>query len=340
MAVYLGNLRAGTVGGLLAGMLFVLPSFVIVLGLSALYVGAGGAGALGRSAIVFPGMQAGALVVIYLSAWTMGRPYLRGGSRARAIAVATLSAALVAVAPRYEPLVILGVGLLGVALSRRNGKGSRGGEGEGNRDGKAPSSASSSRPRALAWPLAAGLFATGGGAAVLGDLFWTCFKAGAFVFGSGLAIVPLLEADAVGHFGWLTHAEFMDGIALGQITPGPIVITATFIGYKVAGVLGALTATVGMFLPPFLNVLLLVPRTFERWSHRAEMKAFSEWAIPSVIGAILGTTLRLSWFTLQGWIPCAVFVGAAIVALRFRPPSWVLIPGAGGVALALRLLGG
>ncbi len=332
MAILVGKLASQSVwGGILAGTLMTIPAFILVLGLSMVYVGAEVMSRLGGT---LSAMQAAALVVIYLSAWQLSQPYLKNPDRTkrrRSILIGLAGLALVSRLPRAEPLVIVGFGLLGIWRYRTQAR---------EHAAKLP---------VWSWPLVApaatralagSAGAAAGAAAPLGGLFWSCFKAGAFVFGSGLAVVPLLEADAVAHHGWLTHAQFMDGIALGQITPGPVVITATFIGYKVAGLLGAIMATLGIFLPSYINALYLVPRTWERWNHRPEVYEFSAWAIPSVVGAILATTLRLSWFTLRGPVPLVAFVTCFALAIWKKPPSWLLLPGAGLVAFALHALWG
>src|SRR4029079_15923472 len=128
-----------------------------------------------------------------------------------------LSAVAVWCFPLWEPIIILSAGLMGALLTR-----------------------------AKLAPRAAG---RGEAGTILLELFWVCFKAGAFVFGTGLAIIPLLEADIVRGHHWLTHSEFMDGLAIGQVTPGPVVIAVTFLGYRIAGLNGALIATFGIFLP-------------------------------------------------------------------------------------------
>lgn len=290
MAIYLGQRRCGRLGGVLAGVSFILPSFLLVLGLSYLYLNSGVVGTMPSGA--FSGLQAAALVVILLSTVQLSKPFWK---QRGSVVIALLSAVLVGLTPSWEPLWILLFGLTGVLqVKRRNGL------------------LLSISPAVLA-------------------LFWMGFKAGAFVFGTGLAIVPMLEADAVTRYGWLTHQQFMDGLAMGQVTPGPVVITITFIGYKVAGFLGAAAATVAIFLPSFLNTLFIVPKVWRRFSNTPEAEAFSRWAIPSVVGAILAATLRLAWVTLSTPVAVVAFVVALLAAVRFRPPPWLLISSAGAI---------
>lgn len=318
MAISLGRVRGGTSGGLVAGMLFILPSFVLVLVLSYFYVTSGvvqGAGA------VLSGLQAAALAIILFSTWALGRAYR---SRGAAWIIAAVSAVVVYAQPRYEPLVIFAFGFYG-AWRVRGFK----------------ARAWFIGPFSAAWLLSsrkavAAIGAASADPSVISKLFWMCFKAGFLVFGTGLAVVPVLEGDAVTRYGWLTHSQFMDGLAVGQVTPGPVVITSTFIGYLAGRIPGALAATFGMFLPAFFNVLFLVPRIWKRLSGTAGARGFSEFAIPAVIGGILGTAVRLGLFTLTSWQTAVIFVASLAVSVWLKPPAWILIPVAG---LAGALLG-
>ncbi|MEK7691525.1 MAG: chromate transporter, partial [Bdellovibrionota bacterium] len=162
----------------------------------------------------------------------------------------------------------------------------------------------------------------------LASLFWTCFKGGTFIFGTGLAIVPLLEHDVVTRFGWLTHAQFMDGLALGQMTPGPFVITVTFIGFVAAGFWGACAATAGMFLPAYVNALILVPIVWGKVSRHPRTPHFLNWSMPAIVGGIGATALRLGWTQLRQPLPILVFCVTSLLAWRYKLPAWLLILGA------------
>lgn len=295
MAIYLGHSRAGVRGGLIAGSFFILPSFGLMLALSAWYVRLP---VTHSAASVLGGMQVAALIVIFFSVYQLSKPYR---SKPEAWVIAAVSAAVTCAWPGWEPLMILGWGMLGILRSRRPVEVAR---------------------ITLLLPL----------------LFWVCFKAGAFVFGTGLAIVPLLEADVVQKYGWLNHNQFMDGLAMGQVTPGPVVITATFIGYLTAGMTGAMLATAGIFLPAFVNVLFVVPRVWNRFSGTPAAAGFTAWAIPAVVGGIAGSTVRLTWMTLTDIDRVSLFILCGLAAWRFRPPSWLLIPAAGLAGGLLALL--
>lgn len=329
MAIFLGRVRGGNLGGIVAGACYIGPAFVMVLALSFLYADTSLVRDAGAALI---GLQAGALAVILLSTWGLARPYRRV---TRAWVIVALSAAVVAWRPALEPLVILGSGAIGVFGARRAARSSRlpvltlgsilaVGAALLSRAARAAGWAA-----AVAWPA---------DPSVLGKLFWMCFKAGFLVFGTGLAVVPMLEGDSVSRFHWLSHSQFMDGLAIGQVTPGPIVITATFVGYLAAKLPGALAATAGMFLPSFINVLILVPRIWSRWSGTASARAFTDWAMPAVIGGILGTTIKLGTLALTGPAPIALFLAALAIGAWRRPPAWLLIPGAGVAGAILHAL--
>jgi chromate transporter len=127
----------------------------------------------------------------------------------------------------------------------------------------------------------------------IGKLFWICFKAGAFVFGTGIAITPILERDFVQSMHWITHGEFMDALAIGQITPGPVLLTTTFLGYKVAGLLGAITATTGVFLAGFIHMSTWFPMAVEKLATQKWIEDFLFGALAMVVGTILVTVIVL-----------------------------------------------
>jgi chromate transporter len=288
-----------------------------VLALSYLYVRSGALISGGASGF-FTGLQAGAVVVILLSVFQLARPYR---VRKDAWLLALISATMVFQRPRWEPLVIFVTGTLGAVQSMRPAR-------TENPD-KGDSGSSTAKFHGVLLLSGASLFQSN-----LWDIFWSCFKAGAFVFGTGLAIVPMLEADAVARFHWLTHSEFMDGLAVGQVTPGPVVITATFIGYKAGGLIGAILATVAIFLPCFFNVLWIVPRFWKRFGGTRAAQGFAAWAIPAVIGAIIATTIRLAAITLASGTLFGIFILSLLIALRFKPPAWLLIPMAGAMGIS------
>lgn len=325
MAIYLGNIRKGRLGGILAGIAFIFPSFLMVLFLSYFYVQVGKKYETWSG--FFSGLQSGALVVILLSIVQLSRPYY---SRLSAWVLAMGAGTLIFLYPASEPGVIFALGIIGAWVSVW--KGGRKRKHEHNRFHKLHSFFIGGIPF-LVWDqvIQNQLF----------QIFWIFFKAGAFVFGTGLAIVPMLEADTVTRFHWLTHSQFMDGLAMGQVTPGPVVITATFIGYQAAGFLGAWVATVGIFMPSFINVLCILPQFWGRFKGTLGAQGFVAWAIPAVIGGILAATFRLGVVIFSTSLPSLViFIIALGLALRFKPPAWVLIPATGGAGVMIQWMWG
>ena len=280
LAIFCARRVAGLRGAVVGGLAFILPGLVLLLALAAVSLqddppalvrgAAAGAGA----AVVVVVLQAG---VKLLGPALAPRP---GGSRWRAGAyVAAGGVATVVVGPLVAG-VLLGCGLVEVALRRVRAR----------------------PPRAGAALHAAALPA----------LVWTAFKVGALSYGGGYVIIPLMEADAVDAYGWMTQAEFSGAVALGQITPGPVVQTVGAVGYAAAGLGGGILAAAVAFLPSFLIVGLGADR-FERLRASARARAFLDGAGPAAIGAILGAAVPLAGGLSEDWQ--VVVLAAAAVAL-------------------------
>jgi len=172
-----------------------------------------------------------------------------------------------------------------------------------------------------------GLALAGSGAS-LGALALFFVKAGAFTFGSGLAIVPFLQQGLVEDFGWLTQREFVDAVAMGLLSPGPVVIMATFAGYLVFGIVGAVVATAAVFLPVFLFVV--VPgRLVRRYERHPRVMGFVKGATAAAAGAIAGAAILIGGQTLTGPLSAAI----GLVALALLLQRWLRVPEAAVVAL-------
>jgi chromate transporter len=290
LAIYVGYRIHKMRGGIVTGCAFILPAFLLLISCTWAYFRFG---TLPAVAGLFFGMTPVVLAMIALSGYSLSKTaatdwMLRLIAVVSAIAVGFYSTNVI--------LLFAIAGAIAIAYYR-------------------PRTGSSATTVAVALP-------------VLGQLAWYFLKVGSLIFGGGMVIVPLLEQDVVSKLGWLTHREFLDGLALGQITPGPVVITATFIGYKVAGLLGALVATTAIFLPSFVFVFAgsLFMNRFERSpSMRAAFKGINA----AAVGAILGACVPLSRTALTG-VPAAVLFGIALIAmLRFRISFlWLLAAGA------------
>jgi chromate transporter len=151
--------------------------------------------------------------------------------------------------------------------------------------------------------------------AVLGKLLLFFLKAGSLTFGSGLVIVPFLEQGLVQQYGWLDERQFLIAVAIGMISPGPVVITATFVGYLVAGFWGSLVSTVGIFLPSFLLVLIAAP-LLARHRGNANVQGFVKGAYAAAIGTILGACVLLGRIAIGDWL--TILIGLASLAILFR----------------------
>ena len=313
LAMYLGWLRAGAAGATAVGILFILPSFLMVLVLAALYVQLG---SLSWIQGAFYGIGAAVIAIIVRSALklvkgTIGADKLLWAIFAcMAILTAWLEAELVA--------VFILCGFLAVAI-------------------KAPPAFLSSRTRARALGLP--LLATGlhGQAAMgtLAALFLFFAKAGAFVFGSGLAIIPFLYGGVVKDFHWLTDHQFLDAVAVAMITPGPVVITAAFIGYLVGGPLGSIAAALAVFGPPYLLVIAGAP-FYRRVAGNPRVKAFVQGVSAAAVGAITGAAFVLGRRAISD-VPTAL-IAAAVLAVLLKTkkiPEPLLIAAAGLVGFLI-----
>ena len=310
LAIYLGWVRAGVTGATLVGAAFVLPSFLMVLGLSAAYVRYGG---LAWMRGAFYGIGAVVIALIALSAWKLVQKTV--GTDRLLWAIVTVNALLTAWSEREIVWVILLSGAVVLILR--------------------------------AWP-GTRLSASAGGAAIAIPAWWLTgmhggapdglllaiaiffAKAGAVVFGSGLAIVPYMHHGVVDEFRWLTEREFLDAVAVSMITPGPVVITVAFIGYLTAGPLGAIAAAIGVFLPTYLFVVVLA-RWYHRLSHNRQLRAVVDGITAGATGAIAGAAIvlgRRALIDVPTWLLFAVAV-ALVVRFKRKVPEPLLILAAG-----------
>ena len=318
LAIALGYFQHGIAGATLVGLAFVLPSFVMVIAISMLYVAYGG---LWWMQAVFYGVGAAVIAVIAIAAYRLARSTNTRDPLLWGIFAVLLAVTVWAQAELAEFFILAGL-LVMVA--------------------KAPPTWLVGRLPFLIvapWPLAPVLWQAGVGAAaptgdVLLQILLFFVKAGAFVFGSGLAIVPFLYQGVVQQFGWLNEHQFLDAVAVAMITPGPVVITVAFIGYLVAGFWGAAVAAVGIFLPVY--VLTIVPAPwFKRHRENARLRAFVAGATAAATGAIAGAVVVLGQRAIFD-APTAVIALASLAALwRFKLSEPVLVLAAAAAGLAL-----
>jgi chromate transporter len=306
LAMYLGWVRGRVRGATLAGLAFVAPSFVMVLGLAALYARYGG---LPWMRGAFYGVAAAVVAIIARSAVRLTRMTLGRDALLWTLAIGNAVAVVVTGAELLWMLLVSGA----VALAA-SGRGAA-----------APSAA-----LALVWPF--GLVPDAGR---LADVFWFFTQAGSVVFGSGLAIVPFLHGGVVGGHGWLTERQFLDAIAVGMITPGPVVITVAFVGYLAAGPWGAVLAALGVFLPVYAATVLGAPH-FGALVRSPGVRAFVEGVTAAATGAIGGAAIVLARRAIPDLPAAVIAVVALAVLVRFRrvpEPVLVVTAAAAGVAL-------
>jgi chromate transporter len=310
LAIYLGYIRAGVLGATAVGVAFVLPSFLMVLGLSAAYVRYGG---LPWMQGMFYGIGAAVIGIIARSAFkltklTLGKDKLLWGI------FAVLAVSTAWTSQEIIWLFLLGgvVNLFAKALPRR-----------------LPARS------AMSSFFAPGTLATFGASSTLLSIFVYFAKAGLFVFGSGLAVVPFLYGGVVQGHHWLTDKQFVDAVAVAMITPGPVVITVAFIGYLVAGIAGATAAALGIFLPVYLVVVLLAP-FYKRWAKNPQLNAFVRGITAAATGAIAGAVVVLARRSIYDLPTILICAASLAVLFRWKIPEPVLIAGAAVAGLVLR----
>ena len=307
LAIYLGYLRAGVLGATLVGVAFIVPSFLMVLALSAAYVRFGG---LAWMQGMFYGIGAAVIGIIARSAFKLTKITLGKDRMLWAIF------GVLAVSTAWTSREIIWLFLLGgvVAMLVK------------------------SFPVRARVGSAAGLFLA---TAVLpaNSRLWEIFlyfaKAGMFVFGSGLAIVPFLYGGVVQGHHWLTDRQFVDAVAVAMITPGPVVITVAFIGYLVAGAKGATAAALGVFLPVYLVVVVLAP-SYKRWAKNPQLNAFVRGVTAAAAGAIAGAVVVLARRSIYDLPTVVIAVVSLAVLFRWKVPEPVIIAVAAVAGLLLR----
>ncbi|MCC6317903.1 MAG: chromate efflux transporter [Gemmatimonadaceae bacterium] len=315
LAIYLGWRAHGARGATIAGVAFVMPSFVMVLLIAIGYVQFGGAPWLAGA---FYGIGSAVIAIIARSAIKLARGTV--GNDGLRWLVFLVTGIVTAWTERELVWLFVASGVV-VMIARARWR---------------PSAS------AMVWaPLAVQDSAVTGwlGAAAPGMLvtiFAFFASAGMFVFGSGLAIVPYLHGGVVVEHGWLSERQFLDAVAVALVTPGPVVITVSFIGYLVAGVLGAVAASVAVFAPVYFITLLLAP-SFERYKHNPQVRAFVDGVTAAATGAIAGAAVVLGRRAITDLATALIALATAGVLLRWRRvPEPLVVLAAGVVGLVVR----
>jgi len=315
LAIFCAYRVGGWPGAIVGGLGFVVPAVAMVLVLSLLFLSEAppewirGAGAGAGAAVAAVAVRAGLDLI--------GPSRMRARAErvplARWAAYAAAGGIAAATVGPYLVLVLLACGAVELLLRR-------------------------GRAVAAAFDPAAALLLAAVAEGGLGSLIWTALKVGALSFGGGFVIVPLMQDDAVHVYHWMTDAEFLNAVALGQVTPGPVVATIAAVGYAAAGVGGALLAAFVAFLPSFSFILLGGGR-FERLRANDAARGFLGGAGPAAIGAILGSAIPLAGALDEAW-QFAVLAAAAVALLLLRQGVVPTLLGAGAVGAAIALAGG
>src|SRR4051794_20598838 len=308
VGVYISYLRGGFWGAWAGGWAFILPNFVIVASLGALYVYLGD---LQPVTAIFYGVSPAVIALILHSCYRLAKlgmeDWLQWIIAAVCFAVTIILQAEVA-------LLFIGAGIVGIlyygSLFKRT-------------------------PPALSIavvPVLAQIGPAATSSSLLGKLLLFFLKAGSLTFGSGLVIVPFLEQGLVQQFGWLDQRQFLIAVAIGMISPGPVVITATFVGYLVAGFWGSVVSTVGIFLPSFLLVLIVAP-ILARHRDNPNVQGFDKGAYAAAIGTILGACILLGRVAIGDWLTVLIGIVSLAVLFRWKVSNPLLVVTTGVIGL-------
>ena len=297
-AVFMGRHRAGFIGGCLAGLGLTLPAFSIMILFSLFYKSLNQHPSVH---LILLGMQVASLGVILASLKGLVKTNIKDFFFWLLVII---SGAINYFNPSIEPLIIIGFGLMIILFKywQRNFK---------------------STLMSVAIPVA--FFST-----TMRDLALVCFKAGALVFGTGLAIVPMLQHDVVVKYHWLSQSEFLDALAFGQMTPGPVIITATYIGHNLAGMPGAIVATLAIFAAAFFHMSTWFPFVVTRLRNKKWINDFVFGSVAAVVGPIIVTVLKMGSGIELNFFLVAMSIIVFILAITNKLPLWLLIP-IGGV---------
>jgi chromate transporter len=310
LAIFCAWRVAGPVGAVVGGAAFILPGLAAILALAAVFLGSPpdwirGAGAGAGAAVAAVAVHAGLRLV--------PESWRRSPAHWRWIAYAALGGVAAATLGPWLVLVLIACGVVEVALRYVERGGSFG---------------------VHLWPIAAAAAPTTGG---LLALVWVALKVGALSYGGGFVVIPLMQADAVDAYHWMTNTEFLNAVALGQITPGPVTQTVAVVGYAAYGIGGGLLAALVAFGPSFSFVLLGAKR-FDTLRHNTAIRAFLDGAGPAAVGAIIGAAIPLAFALDESW-QYAVLAAAAVSLLVLRRGVVFTLILAGAVGVVAEMVG-
>jgi len=292
VGVYIAWLRCGFWGAWLGGWCFILPNFVIVAALGALYVYFGD---LKPVTGIFYGVSPAVIALILHSCYRLAKLGMEDWVQ---WVIAAICLAVTVILQAEVAILFIGAGIIGILYY-------------GSLFKRTPAVV----PAVAVVPAATAPIAPVATGSILGKLLLFFLKAGSLTFGSGLVIVPFLEQGLVQQYNWLDERQFLIAVAVGMISPGPVVITATFVGYLVAGFWGSLVSTIGIFLPSFLLVLIVAP-ILARHRDNPNVQGFVKGAYAAAIGTILGACILLGKIAIGDWL--TALIGAISLAVLFR----------------------
>ncbi len=301
VGIYISYLRAGFSGAWAGGWSFIFPNFVIVAALGALYVHLGD---LKPVTAIFYGVSPAVIALILHSCYRLAKLGMEDWIQ---WAIAAVCFVVTVVLQAEVAVLFIGAGIVGVLYY-------------GTLFKRPPASALP----VIATPVLAAQLAPVASASTLGKLMLFFLKAGALTFGSGLVIVPFLEQGLVQQYNWLDERQFLIAVAIGMISPGPVVITATFVGYLVAGFWGSLVSTIGIFFPSFLLILIAAP-LLARHRGNANVQGFVKGAYAAAIGTILGACVLLGRIAIGDWVTVAIGIVSLAVLFRWKVSNPALI---------------
>jgi chromate transporter len=313
VGIWVSYIRGGFWGAWAGGWSFILPNFIIVSALGALYVYFGG---LSPVKAIFYGVSPAVIALILHSCYRLTKLGMKDWIE---WALATAAFVITVAVQAEVALVFIGCGLVGLLYYGTLFR--------------AQASAPTTRGFLFGLPLAATGAAPGSVAKLLGELLAFFLKAGSLTFGSGLVIVPFLEKGLVQQMRWLNERDFLVAVAIGMISPGPVVITATFVGYLVAarlsgslldGFWGSLVSTLGIFLPSFLLVLIVAP-ILVRYRANPNIQGFIKGAYAAAIGTILGACVLLGKIAIGDWLTAVVAAASLVGLFRWKVSNPVLV---------------
>lgn len=304
LAMYLGFIRAGWLGATLVGFAFIAPSFLMVVLLALAYIRYGG---LAWMQAVFYGVGAAVIGIIARSAWKLMKSTLKRDPLLWVIFL--VLGVSTAITEREIVWLFIAGGLLSLAVK-----------------------AFPRRLRASVAPIALVGAGVSSSLGTFGQVLAFFAKAGLFVFGSGLAIVPFLHGGVVLEHHWLNERQFLDAVAVAMITPGPVVITVAFVGFLVAGMSGAIAAALGVFLPVYAVVVLVGPY-YKRFARNPQLHAFVRGVTAGATGAIAGAVIVLARRAVHDVPTAAIAVVTLALLTRWKIPEPLLIAGSAVVGL-------